>query len=180
MKAKGYVWLQFCKAKTFIILYQHDLTSSSSVSFQSVIEFISNSEPRECDFVTVLWIVAFHGIQLFGYFLQNFLQHFFHEVRCTKVMYINDFCSTPFYIFEHYPSQHCILYLYKTQGQLTTLNQQCLQDKVANTRKLSNGSAMSSGQVQVNKFLAGQPKDKLDSMYKVQPDFRLHFLGKKS
>jgi hypothetical protein len=78
---------------------------------------------------------------------------------------MNNFCSTLYFIFEHYISQHCELYLYVSQRQLTMINKQRYRDMPANIGWLLDGSAASSAQAWANKFLAGRSKDKLDSLY---------------
>jgi hypothetical protein len=60
--------------------------------------FLSNTDPIKHNFVTILWTVAFHSTVLWGYFIQSFLQYFLHEEHCTKIRYMNNFCST-LYLF---------------------------------------------------------------------------------
>jgi hypothetical protein len=48
---------------------------------------------------------------------------------CTNILYMNNFCSTLYFIFEQHISQHWKLYLYVPPGQLKMLNKQHYQDK---------------------------------------------------
>jgi hypothetical protein len=79
------------------------------MSFRNV--FLCSIDPVERNSVTILWIVALHGTALSRYFLRSFLQYFLHGECCTKLSYMNDFCSV-YSIFEHCISIHFELHLY--------------------------------------------------------------------
>jgi hypothetical protein len=87
-------------------------------------------------------IIEIKGVSLFYW---NFLWHFLQEECCTATVYVNNFCSTLYFITERWQ-----LYLCLSQGQLNT---QFYQHKPAVIRWLSNGLAASSGQTWENKFL---------------------------
>lgn len=78
---------------------------------------------------------------------------------------MNNICSTIYFIFELYISQHCELYLCVSQGQQTMLNKWPYRDMPAHNKQQTDGSAASSGHMWANSFLAGRSKDKWNSLH---------------
>jgi hypothetical protein len=75
------------------------------------------------------------------------------------IIFVNHYIS-----FEHYISQHCKLYFYVSKGQLIILNISSIEVSQQASGDGRDNLAASNGQVWVNKFLAGQSKDTLDSL----------------
>lgn len=64
--------------------------------------FLSNTDPTECNFATILWIIALHDTLLSGCLLWKCLQHFLHKGCCEKIVYVNNLWSALYFIFWHY------------------------------------------------------------------------------
>jgi hypothetical protein len=98
----------------------------------------------------ILWITALHCTILSGYFLWDFLHHFFHEERCTVAAYMNNLFDTIFHFWALQFLTLCTAFICISN----ILNKQHYWDKPVSTGWLNNGSDASSGEAWANFWLA--------------------------